>query len=65
MAVTNNLYPPIVDTYMPAFLVGDNSSGIHTVTKTYIVTSYSDVIRYEAAVDQFITNSDISGVEEL
>lgn len=64
MAVTNNLYPPVVDSYMPAFLISDN---IHTetVTKEYTTLSYVNQEAYDAAVDQYIHNSDVDGVEEL
>ena len=65
MAVTNNLYPPVVDTYMPAFLIADNSGDIVSVTKNYTVTSYVDQEAYDAALDQYIYNSDVDGVQEL
>lgn len=63
MAVLNNLYPPTIDTYMPAFLVGDITT--HNVTKTYKTLSYADMIIYEKDVNKNIVNSGISGVEEL
>ena len=63
MAVLNNLYPPMIDTYMPAFLVGDVTT--HSVTKSYKTLSYADVIIYEKEVNKNIVNSGISGVEEL
>jgi len=65
MAVTNNLYPGIVDSYMPAFLIRDNSSDIQEVTKQYTVTSYADQQAYDAALDEYINNSEIDGVQEL
>lgn len=65
MAVTNNLYPGIIDSYMPAFLIRDNSSNIKEVTKTYTTVSYLDQQIYDAAVDQYINNSTIDGVQEL
>lgn len=65
MAVTNNLYPGIIDSYMPAFLIRDNSSNIEEVTKTYTTVSYLDQQIYDAAVDQYINNSTIDGVQEL
>ena len=65
MAVTNNLYPPVIDTYMPAFLIKDNTSDLREVTKDYTVTSYTDQAAYDAAVDQYIFNSDVDGVQEL
>ena len=63
MAVTTNLYPPIIDTFMPAFLITDVET--YPVTKTYTVTSYVDQTAYDSAVDQYIINSPIDGVEEL
>lgn len=65
MAVLTNLYPPIVETYMPAFLIQDNSSSVYTVTKSYEVQSYSAYNSYESAVDEYIINSSIDGVQEL
>ena len=65
MAVTNNLYPPIIETYMPAFLVADNTDSLTTVSKNYTITSYVNQEAYDAAVDQYITNSTIDGVQEL
>lgn len=66
MAVLTNLYPPLVDTYMPAFLIQDSSQqDIYTVTKSYSVLSYSAYNSYESAVDEYITNSSIDGVQEL
>jgi hypothetical protein len=65
MAVTTNLYPPIVDTYMPAFLIKDNTDDLVTATVGYTITSYSSQIAYDAAVDQYIYNSDVDGVQEL
>lgn len=65
MAVTNNLYPGIIDTYMPAFLIRDNSSDITSTTESYTVTSYVYQKEYDAAVDQYINNSEIDGVQEL
>lgn len=63
MAVLNNLYPPTIDTYMPAFLVGDIIT--YVASKTYKTLSYADVINYEKEVDKNIINSGVSGVEEL
>ena len=65
MAVTNNLYPGIIDSYMPAFLIRDNSSDIQEVTKQYTITSYADQQAYDAALDEYINNSEIDGVQEL
>lgn len=65
MAVTNNLYPPVIDTYMPAFLITDNSANLITVSKNYTTTSYVDQEAYDAAVNQYIINSAIDGVQEL
>ena len=65
MAVTNNLYPGIIDSYMPAFLMRDNSSDIQEVTKQYTVISYADQQAYDAALDEYINNSEIDGVQEL
>lgn len=64
MAVNSNLYPPIVDTYMPAFLVAQ-SVVTSSVTKTYNITSYQYQEMYEANVDEYIDNCGIDGVEEL
>jgi hypothetical protein len=64
MAVTNNLYPPIVDTYMPAFLVSKKVN-IRTATSSYRSISYAAQDAYLASVDQYIINSPIDGVEEL
>jgi hypothetical protein len=64
MAVTSNLYPPIIDTYMPAFLVAQSVSTT-SVTKTYTVLSYANQEAYDANVNQYIINSPIDGVEEL
>ena len=64
MAVTSNLYPPIIDTYMPAFLVAKSVSTT-SVTKTYTVLSYANQEAYDANVNQYIINSPIDGVEEL
>jgi len=63
MAVTNNLYPPIVDTYMPAFLI--KSVSVKTIPKTYIKTSYAALDAYNNAYDEYITNSSINGVSDL
>jgi hypothetical protein len=63
MAVTTNLYPPIIDTYMPAFLIGDVDTT--TITKTYTVLSYVDQDAYDTAFDKYIKNSEIDGVQEL
>jgi len=65
MAVTTNLYPPLIETYMPAFLVKDNSENVTKITKQYTITSYAAEDAYENAVDEYITNSEIDGVEEL
>lgn len=63
MAVLNNLYPPTIDTYMPAFLVGNVDT--HLVTKSYTTLSYTDLINYDKAVNKNIVNSGIDGVQEL
>lgn len=63
MAVTNNLYPPIVDTYMPAFLVQKNAP---TTVKSvsYKTTSYADINAYNSAFNQYIVNSSALGIYE-
>jgi hypothetical protein len=63
MAVLNNLYPPTIDTYMPAFLVGDVTT--YTKSEEYKTLSYIDIINYEKEVDKNIINSGVAGVEEL
>lgn len=64
MAVNSNLFPPIIDTYMPAFLVAQSVT-TSSVTKTYTIMSYVDQEAYDANVNQYIHNSPIDGVEEL
>lgn len=63
MAVLNNLYPPTIDTYMPAFLVGDVTTYI--TSESYKTLSYADVINYEKEVNKNIINSGIVDVEDL
>jgi len=63
MAVTTNIYPPVIDTYMPAFLIGDVETT--SVTKNYTVISYTDLQAWQNAHDTYIINSDVDGVAEL
>jgi len=63
MAVINNLYPPVMDTYMPAFLIQPVTTGNTTVTYTQV--SYAALDAYNTAVNNYIINSSISGVQEL
>ena len=35
MAISNSLYPPIIDTYMPAFIITDNICKIYFALSKY------------------------------
>lgn len=65
MAILNNLYPPIVDTYMPAFLV-DSASLAKNVCRVYfsisLYNSLSDI--KNAQVTIYDQNTNISVLKE-
>ena len=60
MAILNNLYPPIVDTYAPAFLV-DSASASKNTCKIYfsisLYNSYSDIKNAQVSVSSQYTNA--------
>lgn len=65
MAVLNNLYPPTIATYMPAFLVGEDGTPVEITDKQYTVYSYANVANFEEIINDILNPSDISSVEEL
>ena len=57
MAVINNFYPPIVDTWMPAFIV--NNSGVGTCRVYFSISdfnSYSDIENAQISIVNQYTN---------
>ena len=65
MAVLNNLYPPVIETYMPAFIVGPLGEPVQITDKEYTVYSYANIANFEDVIDETLNDSDIDSVEEL
>ena len=56
MAIVNNLYPPICDTYMPAFLI-DNADGCRVYFSLSAFNSLSDIKNVQVTVRNQATNA--------
>ena len=65
MAVLNNLYPPVIETYMPAFIVGPLGEPVQITDKEYTVYSYANIANFEDVIDETLNDSDFDSVEEL
>ena len=65
MAVLNNLYPPTIETYMPAFLVGPPGTPVQITDKQYTAYSYANIANFEDVIDETLNDSDVGSVEEL
>lgn len=65
MAVLNNLYPPTIATYMPAFLIGADGTPVQITNKQYTVYSYANIANFEEVINDTLDPSDVGSVEEL
>lgn len=65
MAVLNNLYPPTIETYMPAFLIGVDGTPVQITNKQYTVYSYANIANFEEIINKTLDPSDVGSVEEL
>ena len=67
MAILNNLYPPIVDTYAPAFLVDSASSSKNTCRIYFSISlynSYSDIKNAQITICNQNTNASVLNEEK-
>lgn len=58
MAVLNNLYPPIVDTYMPAFLV-TTTEGCRVYFSISLYNTREDIMNAQVVVTDQLTNTSV------
>ena len=57
MAVNNNLYPPIIETYMPAFLIDQGVCRIYFSLSSF--NSFDDIINAQVTIRHQATNASV------
>ena len=67
MAVLNNLYPPVVDTYAPAFLIDSGNTRKDTCRVYFSISAFNvlrDIMHAQVTVSNQYTNISVLNEEK-